>query len=82
MTTVTNQRIHNSALIPQHSVLAVALGALLFALSFPAEAQQTKKVYRVSFLTPSTGKSQQLHTTQSRVPTVKMEPYRKTDSVL
>jgi putative tryptophan/tyrosine transport system substrate-binding protein len=47
---VTNQRIHNSALIPQHSVLAVALGALLFALSFPAEAQQPTKVPRIGVL--------------------------------
>ena len=47
---MTNQRIHNSALIPQHSFLAVALGALLFALSFPAEAQQPTKVPRIGVL--------------------------------
>jgi hypothetical protein len=71
-----------NSLVAQHSIFYVVLCAMLFGLCSVAEAQQTKKVYRVGFLTPSTGKSQQLHTTQSRVPTVKMEPYRKTDSVL
>jgi putative ABC transport system substrate-binding protein len=32
----------------------LALGALLFALSFPVEAQQTGKVVRIGFLDPGT----------------------------
>ncbi|HEU4342378.1 MAG TPA: ABC transporter substrate-binding protein [Candidatus Binatia bacterium] len=39
-----------SALIAQHSVLTLALGAWLFALSGPAEAQQPRKVPRVGLL--------------------------------
>ena len=57
MRTVTNQRIYNSALIPQHSVLIVALSAMLFALSFPANAQQPGKIFRIGFLDRSTGGS-------------------------
>jgi putative ABC transport system substrate-binding protein len=43
-------RIKNSALIPQHSVLGLALCAMLFALCRSAEAQQPKKVFRVGIL--------------------------------
>ena len=46
-----------SALIPQHSVLWLALCALCVALSFPAEAQQAKKVPWIGYLSsgyPST----------------------------
>ena len=50
MRTATNQRIYNSALIPQHSVLVVALCALLFALCSSATAQQPKKVPRIGYL--------------------------------
>ena len=57
MRTVTNQRIYNSALIPKHSVLVVALSAMLFALSFPANAQQPGKIFRIGFLDRSTGGS-------------------------
>jgi putative ABC transport system substrate-binding protein len=39
-----------SALIAQHSVLCVALGAMLFALCHPAEAQQSVKVPRIGLL--------------------------------
>jgi hypothetical protein len=31
-------------------IIGFALGALLFALSFPAEAQQPKKVTRIGYL--------------------------------
>jgi len=37
------------------NVLYLALGALLFTLSFPAEAQQTGKIFRIGFLDESTG---------------------------
>jgi len=50
MRTATNQRIYNSALIPQHSVLVVALCAMLVALCSSAEAQQPKKVHRIGYL--------------------------------
>ena len=50
MRTVTNQRIYNLALIPQHSVLVVALCAMLVALCSSAEAQQPKKVHRIGYL--------------------------------
>jgi putative ABC transport system substrate-binding protein len=50
MRTATNQRIYNSALIPQHSVLVVALCALLFAFCSSATAQQPKKVPRIGYL--------------------------------
>jgi ABC-type uncharacterized transport system substrate-binding protein len=43
-------RSRNSALAPQPSVLCFVLGALLFALSFPADAQQPVKVPRIGFL--------------------------------
>jgi hypothetical protein len=43
-------------LVAQHSIFYVVLCAMLFGLCSVAEAQQTKKVYRVRFLTPSTGK--------------------------
>jgi putative ABC transport system substrate-binding protein len=39
-----------SALIAQHSVLCVALGAMLFALCHPAEAQQSAKIPRIGVL--------------------------------
>ena len=42
-------RCGDSALIPQHSVLCLALCALLFAVSFTAAAQQPKKIPRVGF---------------------------------
>ena len=45
-----NQRIYNSAVIPQHSFLVVALSAMLIALCFPADAQQPARVPRVGFL--------------------------------
>ena len=35
-------------------VIGLALGALLFALCFPAHAQQTGKVFRIGFLDGST----------------------------
>ena len=35
-------------------VIGLALGALLFALSVSAEAQQTGKIFRIGFLDPST----------------------------
>jgi putative ABC transport system substrate-binding protein len=50
MRTATNQRIYNSALIPQHSVLVIALCAMLFALCASAQAQQLAKVPRIGFL--------------------------------
>ena len=37
------------------NVFYLALGALLFTLSFPAEAQQTGKIFRIGFLDESTG---------------------------
>jgi hypothetical protein len=43
MRTAMNQRIDNSALIPQHLVLSFALCAMFFALCASAEAQQPKK---------------------------------------
>ena len=50
MRTAMNQRIYNSVLIPQHSVLVVALCAMLFALCTSASAQQPKKVPRIGYL--------------------------------
>jgi ABC-type uncharacterized transport system substrate-binding protein len=50
MRTATNQRSNNSALIPQRSLLVVALCALLFALCGPLSAQQAKKIARIGFL--------------------------------
>jgi putative tryptophan/tyrosine transport system substrate-binding protein len=44
------QRSKRSALIAWHSVLAVALGAVLFAVCSPVEAQQSKKAIRLGFL--------------------------------
>ena len=49
-----NQRIDNSALIPQQLVRVVALCAMLFALCQPADAQQTGKTARIGVLDPST----------------------------
>jgi putative tryptophan/tyrosine transport system substrate-binding protein len=43
-----------SALIPQSSVLLVAVCAVLFALNVPAAAQQPGKIFRIGFLDPST----------------------------
>jgi len=54
MRTAMNQRIYNSALIPQHSVLVVALCAMLFALCSFAEAQQPGKIFRIGILDPTT----------------------------
>ena len=52
-------RSKNSALIPQSSVLCIALCALLFALCCFAEAQQQAKVPKIGFLgarpTPASG---------------------------
>jgi putative ABC transport system substrate-binding protein len=45
-----SQRIDNSALIAQHSVLCLALCATLFALSFPVEAQQPTKIPQIGYL--------------------------------
>jgi len=53
MRTATNQRIYNSALIPQHSVLVVALCSMLVALCPSTEAQQPKKVRRIGYLSAS-----------------------------
>ena len=50
MRTARNQRIYNSAFIPQHSVLVVALCATLFALCLSAGAQQSNKIPRIGFL--------------------------------
>src|SRR6185436_5311259 len=47
-------RSKNSALIPQSSVLCIALSAILFALCSSVEAQQTGKVARIGFLDAST----------------------------
>ena len=55
MRTVTNQRIYNSALIPQHSVLVVALCAMLFALCVSGQAQQPAKISRIGYLSRSSG---------------------------
>src|SRR5262249_39000192 len=44
--------IQFSALKRQHSMLALSLVALLFALSSSAEAQQPKKVPRIGYLSP------------------------------
>ena len=43
-----------SALMPRHSVLCLALCALLFVLCGSVHAQQKDKVFRVGFLDPST----------------------------
>jgi putative ABC transport system substrate-binding protein len=56
MRTAINQRIYTSALIPQHSVLVVALCAMLFALCSYTDAQPGK-VFRIGFLDRSTGGS-------------------------
>ena len=45
-----SQRIDNSALIAQHSVLCLALGALLFALCAGAQAQQPTKLPWIGYL--------------------------------
>ena len=50
MRTATNQRIYNSALIPQHSVLVVALCAMLVALCSSAQAQPAKKIPHIGYL--------------------------------
>ena len=50
MRTAKNQRSNNLALTPQHSVLIVALGTLLFALCDSVDAQQQKKIPRIGFL--------------------------------
>ncbi len=50
MRTATNRRIYNSAFIPQHSVLVVALCTMLFALCAPAQPQQPKKAPRIGWL--------------------------------
>ena len=50
MRTARNQRIYNSAFIPQHSVPVVALCATLFALCLSAGAQQSNKIPRIGFL--------------------------------
>ena len=50
MRTAANQRIYNSALILQHSVLFVALCVMLFALCSSAEAQQPGNVPRVGYV--------------------------------
>ena len=47
-------RSKNSALIPQSSVLCIALSAMLFALCGFAEAQQSGKIFRIGFLDSST----------------------------
>jgi putative tryptophan/tyrosine transport system substrate-binding protein len=47
-------RSKNSALIPQSSVLCIALSAMLFALCSSVEAQQTGKIFRIGYLDPST----------------------------
>jgi len=47
-------RSKNSALIPQSSVLCIALSAMLFALCSSADAQQTGKIFRIGFLDGST----------------------------
>jgi putative ABC transport system substrate-binding protein len=56
MRTAINQRIYTSALIPQHSVLVVALCAMLFALCSYTDAQPGK-VFRIGFLDRSTSGS-------------------------
>jgi putative tryptophan/tyrosine transport system substrate-binding protein len=49
--------IQFSALKRQHSMLALSLVALLFALSPSADAQQPKKIPRIGYLAPSSGPS-------------------------
>jgi putative tryptophan/tyrosine transport system substrate-binding protein len=53
MRTERNERLKNSALIPQSSVLCIALSALLFAFCGFAEAQQPKKVPRIGYVSQS-----------------------------
>jgi len=60
MRTATNQRIYNSARIPQHSVLIVALCAMLFALISSATAQQPRK-FRIGFLDSGTTSASDAH---------------------
>jgi putative ABC transport system substrate-binding protein len=47
-----SRRIKHLALIAQHSVLCLALCAMLLALCSSAEAQQAKKIPRIGFLSP------------------------------
>lgn len=59
MRTAISQRIYTSVLIPQHSVLVVALCAMLFALCVPVSAQQPpKKVARIGYLAPQDAASE------------------------
>src|SRR6266436_5993094 len=44
-------RLKNSALMPQGSVLCFSLSALLFALCLSVEAQPTKRVFKIGYLT-------------------------------
>ena len=39
-------------------ILGFALGAMLIAISFPANAQQPKKVYRIGYLSSATPASE------------------------
>jgi putative ABC transport system substrate-binding protein len=52
MRTAKNQRIYNSALIPQLSVLVVAVCALLLAFCVSVVAQEARKIPRVGVLWP------------------------------
>jgi putative ABC transport system substrate-binding protein len=44
--------------VKRHRVIGVALGALLFALCLPAEAQDLKQIPRIGFLSAATASSQ------------------------
>ncbi len=47
------QRARNGEILMKKKVIGLALGALLFALNDPAQAQQTGKIFRIGFLDPS-----------------------------
>jgi putative ABC transport system substrate-binding protein len=50
---IGNWLLKKIALIAQHSVLCVALCAMLFAFSTPVKAQQSKKAHRLGYLSSS-----------------------------
>jgi putative ABC transport system substrate-binding protein len=50
-----SRRTKHSALIPQHSVPCLALGALLFALAFSAQAEPPAKMAKIGWLSARPG---------------------------
>ena len=50
MRTATNQRIYNSALIPQHAVLLFTLFVVLFVLCVSVDAQQPTRIPRIGYI--------------------------------